>query len=152
MGEDAALGREGTPSIMINGYQQYQKSNVTLASPEMLVVLLYTELLCCIAAAKEALLRDDKHTKNRHTAKAIRILTELMISLNMEKGEEVALNLVALYIHISKRLLQTRIDSTTEPFDEAIKLLTPLKDAWETIARPSAMPPLTTPGLSSVPV
>jgi len=113
------------------------------------VVLLYTELLCCLAMAKEALLNDDRNTKNKNTAKAVRILTELMISLNMEKGEEVALNLVSLYVHISKRLLQTSSDPTVAPFDEAIKLLTPLKDAWETIATPKAIPSLSL-GLASV--
>jgi len=134
-----------------NGYQQYQQSSVTLASPEALIVLLYTELLCCLAAAREALLLEDWHTKNKNTAKAVRIITELMLSLNMEKGEEIALNLVALYVHISKRLLQTHTDSDTAPFDEAIRLLAPLKEAWETIAAPKGTSSLTS-GLAPVTV
>jgi len=121
-----------------NGYQQYQKSNVTLASPEALVVLLYSELLRCLTGAKVALLNNDKNTKNKSTAKAIRILAELMVSLNMEKGEGVAWNLVILYEHISIRLLQASRDPTPEPFDEAIRLLAPLKEAWETIAVPKS--------------
>ena len=73
-------------------------------------------------------------TKNKNTIKAIRILTELMISLNMEEGQEVALNLSLLYEYIAKRLLQAGRDMATGPYDEAIKLLSPLKEAWEAIA------------------
>jgi flagellar protein FliS len=119
-----------------NGYQQYQRSNVTSAPPETLVVLLYSELLCCLISAREACRRNDAITKNKNTIKAIRILTELMISLNMEEGQEVALNLSLLYEYISKKLLQAGRDMATAPYDEAIKLLSPLKEAWESVASP----------------
>ena len=119
-----------------NGYQQYQRSNVTSASPEALVGLLYGELLRCLALAREAFLRKDQTVRNKNTAKAITILTELMLSLNMEKGDQVAQNLVLLYEYVSKRLLQAGRDKTTAPFDEAIRLLTPIKEAWDLIARP----------------
>ncbi len=121
---------------MNNGYQQYQRANVTSATPETLVVLLYSELLCSLASARDACRRNDAITKNKNTIKAIRILTELMISLNMEEGQEVALNLSLLYEYISKKLLQVGRDMATGPYDEAIKLLHPLKEAWELVASP----------------
>ncbi len=126
-----------------NGYHQYQRANVTSASPEMLIILLYTELLRSLNAAREAQLTKDSTAKFKHTSKAITILAELMISIDMEKGEQIALNLVMLYEYVAKKLLQAGRSATTEPFDEAIRLLAPLKEAWEAIAAaPSPDPDL----------
>lgn len=118
--------------------QHYQTSNVTSASPETLIVLLYSELFCCLARARGAAVKNDVAEKRKNTAKAIRILTGLMVSLNMDKGESVAWNLAVLYEHVARRLLRADSDATTAPFDEAFKLLMPLKEAWEAIA---ASPP-----------
>ncbi len=128
-----------------NGYHKYQRTNVTSSSPETLVVLLYTELLRCLTTAREAQLQNDYATKNKHTTKAIKVLTELMVSIDMEKGEQVAVNLVMLYEYAAKKLLQFGRHPTTEPFDEAIKLFAPLKEAWEAIADPRQASPLCLP-------
>jgi flagellar protein FliS len=117
-----------------NGYNQYQRSEVTSASPGALVVLLYTELLRCLTAAREAHLDGDSAVKSKQTGKAIRVLTELMGSVDMEKGGIIAKNLVMLYRYIAKNLLAANRTETTIHFDEAIRLLLPLKTAWETIA------------------
>ncbi len=122
-----------------NGYQQYQQADVTSASPEALVALLYTELLRCLVEARAAQMRQDKAAKNKNTSKVIHILTELMGAVDMEKGDTVAWNLVVLYEYLAKRLLHASGSQTTEAFDEAIRLLTPIKEAWQTIATaPSA--------------
>jgi len=119
---------------MYNGYEQYQRASVTSSSPETLIVLLYGELLRCLAIAREAQLQSDLATRYKHISKSIMILTELMVSLNVDEGGEIAWNLIRLYEYVSKRLLSASRGTTTEPFDEAIALLAPLKDAWETIS------------------
>ncbi len=111
---------------------------MALSSPEGLVVLLYAEFLCCLVVAREAFVVDDRFTRNKNMTKAVEILVELMGSLDMEKGEKVASRLAALYEYIARKLLRLRCAPTIELFDEVIKLLTPLKEAWETIAVPHA--------------
>jgi len=126
---------------MYNGYEQYQRANVTSASPGTLIVLLYGELLRCLSVARDAQLQSDLATRYKHISKSIMILTELMVSLNVDEGGDIAWNLVRLYEYISKRILSASRSTTTEPFDEAIQLLTPLRDAWETIAAPAKQEP-----------
>lgn len=128
-----------------NVYNHYQESNVALSSPEGLIVLLYAEFLCCLVLAKEAFMADDKLTKNKNVTKSVEILVELMRSLNTEKGGQVALSLAFLYKYIAQKLLLLRGNPTLELFDEVIKLITPLKEAWETIAMPSPSLPLQNP-------
>ena len=69
--------------------------------------------------------------------KAVEILVELMGSLNMEKGEQVSFFLALFYEYIARKLLLLRHEPTLELFDEVIKLVTPLKEAWEAIASPT---------------
>ncbi len=120
--------------MVSHGYQQYQQATISSASPEALVVLLYTELLRCLFAAREAHLDNDSIEKSKQTTKAIRVLTELMVSIDMEKGEPIASNLLMLYEYMAKKLLGARHATTTAPFDEAIRLFSPLKTAWESVA------------------
>jgi len=117
-----------------NGCDHYQASNVVLASPEGLVVLLYAEFLCCLVVSKEAFLMKDGPARNKNMSKAVEILAELMGSLNMERGEQVGFFLALLYEYIAIKLFRLRREPTLERFDEVINLITPLKEAWETIA------------------
>ncbi len=117
-----------------NGCDHYHESNVALASPEGLVVMLYAEFLCCVAVAKQAFLIEDVSTRHKNMSKAVEILVELMGSLDMERGEQVGASLALLYEYIAVRLFLLRREPTIERFDEVIKLITPLKEAWETIS------------------
>jgi flagellar protein FliS len=120
-----------------NGCNYYQASDVKLASPEGLIVLLYAEFLCCLVASKEAFLTEDDATRNKNMSKAVEILVELIGSLDMKKGEKIASFLAMLYEYIAVRLFLLRREPTVERFDEVITLITPLKEAWEIISSPN---------------
>lgn len=122
------------------GCDHYLASNVALSSPADLVVLLYAEFLCCLVLSKEAFLIEDALIRNKNISKAVEILVELMGSLNIEKGEQVGMSLALLYEYFAKRLFLLRSTPTLERFDEIIEMITPLKQAWETIAVPNTPP------------
>ncbi|MEK7748092.1 MAG: flagellar export chaperone FliS [Nitrospirota bacterium] len=119
---------------MNNGYNHYHELNVTLASPERLVVILYEEMACSVTAAKRAFLADNHKIMNKYLSKGIEILLELMSTLNLEAGGAVALQLADYYQLIIKKIFTLRCQPALELFDEVLHLLTPLKEAWESIA------------------
>lgn len=120
-----------------NGCDHYQESNVVLSSPLGLTIMLYTEFLCCLSVSKEAFLMNDDQVSNKNLSKAVEILVELAVSLDRERGGQVGFFLALLYEYITVKLLLLRREPTLERFDEIIRLITPLKQAWETIALPN---------------
>ncbi|MGB4006903.1 MAG: flagellar export chaperone FliS, partial [Halanaerobiales bacterium] len=61
------------------------------------------------------------------------IISELMVSLDMEQGGEIARNLYNLYDYMNRRLIQANIRKDPGLVDEVITLLTSLKESWEEV-------------------
>ncbi|MGB4006908.1 MAG: flagellar export chaperone FliS, partial [Halanaerobiales bacterium] len=59
------------------------------------------------------------------------IISELMVSLDMEQGGEIARNLYNLYDYMNRRLIQANIRKDPALVDEVINLLSSLKESWE---------------------
>ena len=112
----------------------YQQVQVTSRSPLELVVMLYDGAIAALQRAAGALRRDDLVEKATATSKALAIVSELQSTLNLEAGGEVAERLDALYTYISNRLVESNLTRQTDPLDEAIRLLSVLRDGWARIA------------------
>ena len=114
---------------MLNSYAAI---DVETASPVALVARLYAAAIRHTRAARDA--GDDARTRGRSASRALDILGELRQSLSMEQGGEIARNLDALYEFTSDRI----VDGTRGrrgAFDEALRVLEPLGEAWDEIAR-----------------
>jgi flagellar protein FliS len=117
------------------------ESGVTAADPHKLISMLYQGAMLAIANAKNAILRKDIAAKGKAISHAILIIDSgLNASLNKEVGGPLALNLSALYDYMSTRLLLANMNNDTEALDEVSRLLTDLKEAWESIRQPPASP------------
>jgi flagellar protein FliS len=68
-------------------------------------------------------------------SRGLAIVQELQNMLNMEAGGEVAERLDALYTYILGRCYEANQQRDPAGLDEAIKLLTPLRDAWADVAQ-----------------
>jgi flagellar protein FliS len=66
--------------------------------------------------------------------KALNIINELQASLDFEQGGQIARNLDQTYSYISQRLLLADFNMDLTMFDEVIRILTELKQAWEYVA------------------
>ena len=76
--------------------------------------------------------RGDIPAKGEALSKAISIIDEgLRAALNLESGGEIAQNLMALYEYISTRLLHANLKNDPSSLEEAARLLSELKHAWE---------------------
>ena len=56
-----------------------------------------------------------------------------MVSLDMEKGGEIAKNLLSLYTYIKKEIFTANINKDPKPIENVVKYLAELQEAWVSI-------------------
>lgn len=66
------------------------------------------------------------------------IITELQVSLDLEKGGEIAKNLMALYIYFNKELLAATISHDKKKLSFILDMMSQLRDSWITAAASTA--------------
>ncbi len=117
-------------------YQQVAvASSLGSASPHELVAMLFDGLLESLTIARGALRSGDVATKAREVQRAVRIVDEgLRGSLNLAGGGELAHNLHALYAYLAGRLTLAHLRNDDALFEECVRLVEPVRDAWRAIA------------------
>lgn len=114
---------------------------VSQADPHGLVVLLFDGAIAAILQAKHAVATADTPTKLTCISKAMRIVDEgLKACLESHGDPSLSDNLLALYEHILRRLLEANVRNTEPPLEESAQLLGELREAWMAIA-PSGITP-----------
>lgn len=110
------------------------------ASPVGLVVLLYDGAIQAMSLGKEAIISRQLEEQNRHLQKAQRIVGELTATLNIERGGEVAQNLLQLYNFVYDRLVQANIEDAPERIDEALLVMSQLRESWAALDEAQRQP------------
>jgi len=113
---------------------QYQRTNITTASKVGLVVLCYEKAIQSLKLAKMSYEQKDFEAKANALQKAMQIINELQNALDKEKGGAIAENLDNIYSYLTKRLLEGDLTKDLTVFDEAVHILSELKEAWDFIA------------------
>ena len=117
-------------------YSAYQKTNVTTASQGKLVVLLYEAAVKKLNSALSLMDSDGKlkpgdiENFTKLIQKAQAIITELQVSLDMEKGGEIAKNLMSLYVFFNKQILDSTISHDKKKLSFVRDMLSQLQDSW----------------------
>ena len=133
-----------------NAYAAYQNTNIKTASQGKLIVLLYEGALKNLSAAQKCFTQDGKvEAKNIEKfgnliMKAQDIISELQVSLNMEKGGQIATNLMSLYVYFNQELMSANINKDKQKLDFVLNMMTQLSDAWTSAANSSANAPAST--------
>jgi flagellar secretion chaperone FliS len=112
-----------------NPYQTYQNNSVTTASPGELTLMLYNGCLKFIGLAKKGIHDNDIELKNVNIQKAQNIVSELMVTLNMDM--DVSKNMMSLYDFINRRLIEGNIKNDLEAVEEAEGLIVEFRDTWK---------------------
>ena len=73
--------------------------------------------------------------------KAQAIITELEVSLDMEKGGDIAKNLMSLYVFFNEELVHASISRDTEKINSVLRMLKELAESWKIIANSTANAP-----------
>ena len=109
------------------------QSGVTDASPHQLISMLFDGAVDRIAAARGAIERGDKGRQGELLGKAISIIDNLRVSLDQERGGDLAARLGDLYDYMQRRLLQASTESDVAILDEVRSLLKEIKAGWDAI-------------------
>lgn len=109
----------------------------------MLVLMLYDGALRFMARAQEAFERQDKQEINNMLLKTQAIITELLTSLDKERGGEIAINLERLYIFFLEKLSDSNVNKNPKSLAEIKPLIQDLRDTWAEAVKPNvkAAPP-----------
>jgi flagellar protein FliS len=117
--------------------QRYSQVRMTTASPGELLIALYDGLFRFMNSAKICIERKEVGRARELLSKAYAILSELYIALDHTLAPELCANLEALYGFSMDRVMLASRKGQIEPIDEVIRVLTPLREAWQ-IAVPQA--------------
>jgi flagellar protein FliS len=120
---------------MYQHVSQYKKQEIQTASPGKLIVMLYDGAIRNLESAKTLFEEKDYEAGTEKRIKAQDIILELIGSLDFEKGGKIAKNLNILYSYILNRLRDVDFKNDASGFDESIKILSQLRDAWDKIVQ-----------------
>jgi len=108
----------------------YREQEVLTAPPERIIGYLYQGLERFLLQAKAGVEAGESVRVGEIAGKAQGIVWELLGALDMEKGGKLAEDLAALYRFMIDRIVKGGLEKRSEPFDEALRVLEPLKEGW----------------------
>ena len=109
---------------------QYKTTQVNTADQGNLVLMMYDGAIRFVEIAKKKLQENDIAGKGVYISKAEAVISELMASLNMEQGGEIASSLEKLYAFMNRQLRIANVNKDIKPLDIVLKILGELKEAW----------------------
>ncbi len=118
-------------SATMNSYQQYKKSNVMMANPLELVVMLYNGAIKHLHLAEIEIGNKNMESANAHLQNAQDIVMELMMGLDLSYG--IAQDLLKLYEFIHREILGINATKNAGAIGPLVKILSDLRDAWEQV-------------------
>jgi flagellar protein FliS len=126
------------------GAAQYQSVRnhglVADASPTRLVQVMFEQILAQMAIAQGCMGRIENNlpltevvAKGKAIGKAVRLIDQLNASLDMERGQQIAENLRALYVYMLARLTLANLNNDAAIVVEVSGLVQKIKTGWDQI-------------------
>lgn len=114
--------------------ERYFQSQIENTSPLNLVVLLYDGCLRFLRLARGYMEENNIEQTSVYMGKARNIISELMVSLDMDLGGDLAKKLMTLYCYIYEQMVYGAIYKEQKYVDICLELLEGLHSAWVEIA------------------
>ncbi len=118
----------------MDGVSVYQETAVLTQSRGKLIVMLYDGAIKFLRQAQQAISTGDYENKSLYLNKALDIINELNMSLDMESGGEISGNLRSLYGFMTSHLNQAGSKMDARMVQEVIDLLEELNQGWRAVA------------------
>jgi flagellar secretion chaperone FliS len=115
---------------MSYAYQSYKTSNIATADRGKLVIMIYDHCIKWTRKAEEDLAANDVEKMVASLQRVQSGLTELMCSLDMEKGGDIAKNLFRLYDFYSHHLTMAIKDRSAQNLQDVQTMMSSLREAW----------------------
>ena len=113
-----------------NYQNAYKKASVNTLDQNKLIIMLYDGAIKNASFAVEHMKSGEIEKVHNCLIKAKNIVTELMATLNMEQGGDIAKNLQSLYSYMFSQLIEANMEKKIEPIIVVIDLLKELRAAW----------------------
>lgn len=113
-----------------NGIAAYRQNSVTVSSREQLVVLLYDHLLASLRRAARQIRDHDIEGRVASLARASDIITELLATLDFERGGDIASRLSALYAYFLGEISEISRRPDADRLDRMTSLVGSLHESW----------------------
>ncbi|MEL3909091.1 MAG: flagellar export chaperone FliS [Treponemataceae bacterium] len=125
-------------SYQSHALNAYRETQIKTASQGSLILMLYDEAIKQIGAALDLMQESkikpsDIEKINACILKVQEIVTELMASLDLERGGEIATNLLSIYSFFNQQLLEANIKKVSKPLVDVKGMMEELRDAWQQV-------------------
>ena len=112
-----------------NPYAKYKEQSVNTATPEELTLMLYDGCIKFINIAKIAIEEKDFQSAHKNIIKAEDIITEFIITLNMDY--EVSKNLKELYVFYYNLLVEANLKKDIQKLEQVKEFVVDLRNTWK---------------------
>jgi len=116
-----------------NYQNAYKKASVNTLDQTKLIIMLYDGAIKNASFAVEHMKSGQIEKVHECLIKTKNSVTELMATLNMDRGGDIAKNLQSLYSYMFSQLIEANMNKRTEPVVIVIDLLKELRAAWTQI-------------------
>ena len=116
-----------------NAYAAYRTAEVETISQRDLIVKLYQGAERFLRQTDAALEAGDRGAATIASGKARRIFTELLSTLNLEQGGEIAARLQSLYVFFIARSIEATVNGQPQMIRDILPIIADLRGAWEQI-------------------
>jgi flagellar protein FliS len=120
-----------------NPYASSLETRILAATPLELVRFLYEGALEAVQSARAHLAQGRIPERGQAVTKAVAILTELSLSLDVKLGGELATRLAGLYDYMQRILLDANFHQADGGLRETESLLQTLLEAWQQTSVPA---------------
>ncbi|MBI9101036.1 MAG: flagellar export chaperone FliS [Spirochaetales bacterium] len=121
----------------LNPLNAYRETNIKTASQGKLIIMLYDEAIKQLNSAVSMI--ENKELKvdaiNNSIIRSQEMITELMVSLDFEKGGEIAQTLFSLYMYFNRQLMEANLKKDPEPLKQISQMLAELRGSWAQIVQ-----------------
>jgi len=113
--------------------RNYRQSAILTASKERLVVMLYDGAVRFLGQGAIAMREGNVAAYHDRLRRAEAIITHLQNTLDLERGGEVAQNLLSIYLFCRRHLAEGWASRDPAKLDEVRALLAQLRESWNAI-------------------
>ena len=116
------------PANPYNKYiKQYQTNNITTATPEKLMIMLFDGAIQFLQKAKIAIAEKNLQERSVNIESARKIVRELMRTIDLENGNDVSKSLFRLYNKMAMKLIKANVSKNTDLIDEVLEDMTNIR-------------------------
>jgi flagellar protein FliS len=122
-----------------NRLDAYKETHIKTASGGKLILMIYNEAVRQLDLALESIENKKLENASSSIIKTQDLITELIVSLDFEKGGEIANSLFSLYMFFNKQLMEANMTKDVNILKNIKIYLVDLKNAWTQAVAASGM-------------